>query len=209
MTTQDRIKNWLDRVSQLDGVMEREDMCFLMVQARHLLEESPKREEYKVVEFYSNWMVHTKLDRSEVSMSILRDITKVIVKNWNPTSGNTVNEVSQVIGMFKLRTELIKLFKEYSLPTAIFEIEENWKNLAGFLAYFLVNKPVSFPQENPIKKTKLRMIWEEMIAFKKPANFWIENLIIISVDDIPHWCVELGGDKRTTRIVGLLTLEKE
>jgi len=209
MTTQDRIKNWLDRVSQLDGVMEREDMCFLMVQARHLLEESPKREEYKVVEFYSDWMVHTKLDRSEVSMSILRDITKVIVKNWNPTSGNTVNEVSQVIGMFKLRTELIKLFKEYSLPTAIFEIEENWKNLAGFLAYFLVNKPVSFPQENPIKKTKLRMIWEEMIAFKKPANFWIENLVIISVDDIPHWCVELGGDKRTTRIVGLLTLEKE
>ena len=209
MTTQDRIKNWLDRVSQPDGVMEREDMCFLMVQARHLLEESPKREEYKVVEFYSDWMVHTKLDRSEVSMSILRDITKVIVKNWNPTSGNTVNEVSQVIGMFKLRTELIKLFKEYSLPTAIFEIEENWKNLAGFLAYFLVNKPVSFPQENPIKKTRLRMIWEEMIAFKKPANFWIENLVIISVDDIPRWCVELGGDKRTTRIVGLLTLEKE
>ena len=72
-----------------------------------------------------------------------------------------------------------------------------------------MNKPVSFPQENPIKKTKLRMIWEEMIAFKKPANFWIENLVIISVDDIPYWCVELGGDKRTTRIVGLLTLEKE
>jgi len=32
MTTQDRIKNWLDRVSQPDGLMEREDICFLMVQ---------------------------------------------------------------------------------------------------------------------------------------------------------------------------------
>ena len=81
MTTQDRIKNWIDRVSQPDGLMEREDMCFLMVQARHLLEESFKIEEYKVVEFYSDWMVHTKLDRSEVSVSILRDITKVIAKN--------------------------------------------------------------------------------------------------------------------------------
>jgi hypothetical protein len=49
------------------------------------------------------------------------------------------------------------------------------------------------------------MIWEEMIAFKKPANFWIENLSIISIKDIPHWCVELGGDKQTTKIVGLLT----
>ncbi len=209
MTTQDRIKNWIDRVSQPDGLMEREDMCFLMVQARHLLEESFKIEEYKVVEFYSDWMVHTKLDKSEVSVSILRDITKVIAKNWNPTSGYTVNEVSKVIGLFKLRTELIKLFKEYSLPTAIFEIEENWRNLAGFLTYFLLNKPVSFPKEKPIKKTKLRRIWEEMIAFEKPTNFWIESLSIISMNNVPHWCVELGGDKKTTRIVGLLTLEKE
>ena len=209
MTTQDRIKNWLDRVSQPDGLMEREDICFLMVQARHLLEESPQRKEYKVIEFYCDWMVHSKLDRSEVSVLILRDITKVIAKNWNPTSNYTVNEVSKVIGLFKLRTELIKLFKEYNLPVTIFDIEENWKNLVGFLTYFLANKLVSFPQENPIKKTKLRMIWEEMIAFDKPANFWIENLTIIGIDDIPHWCVELGGDKRTTRIVGLLTLEKE
>ncbi len=209
MTTQDRIKNWLDRVSQNGDYMEREDICFLMVQARHLLEENSLREEYKVIEFYCDWMVHSKLDRSEVSVLILRDITKVIAKNWNPTSGYIVNEVSKVIGLFKLRTELIKLFKKYNLPTTIFEIEENWKNLVGSLTYFLANKPVSFPQENPIKKTKLRMIWKEMIAFEKPANFWIENLAIISINDIPHWCVELGGDKRTTRIVGLLTLEKE
>ena len=114
-----------------------------------------------------------------------------------------------MIRLFKLRTELIKLFKEYSLPTEIFEIEENWKNLAGFLTYFLLNKPVSFPKEKPIKKTKLRRIWEEMIAFEKPTNFWIESLSIISMNNVPHWCVELGGDKKTTRIVGLLTLEKE
>jgi hypothetical protein len=121
-----------------------------MVQARHLLEESLKRKEYVVLEFYCDWMVHTKLDRSEVSMSILRDITKVIIKNWNPTSGDTVNQVSEVIGLSKLKTELIKLFDECNLPTAIFTIEENWKNLMGFLTYFLAYKPVSFPQENPI-----------------------------------------------------------
>ncbi|HLD31253.1 MAG TPA: hypothetical protein VJB41_03640 [Patescibacteria group bacterium] len=209
MTTQDRIKNWLYRVSQPDGLMEREDMCFLMVQARHLLEESPKIEKYKVVEFYSDWMVHTKLDKSEVSMSILRDITKVIVKNWNPTSNHMVNEVSKVIGLSELRTELIKLFNEYNLPVAIFEIEENWKNLVGFLTYFLADKSISFPKEKPIKKTKFRVIWEEMISFEKPANFWIENLAIIGINDVPHWCVELGGDKKTTKIVGLLTIEKE
>ena len=207
MTTQGRIKNGIERVSQQGGYMEREDACFIMVQTRHLLEESPKRKDYKVTEFYCDWMVHTKLDRSEISLSILRDITKVIVKNWNPTASNTVDEVSKVIGLPILRTELIKLFKEYSLPTVFFEIEENWKNLAEFLAYFLANKTISFPKENPIKKTKLRIIWEEMISFKKPANFWIENLTIIGVKDIPHWCVELGGDKKTTKIVGLLTLE--
>ena len=47
MTTQDRIKNWVERVSQQGSYMEREDICFLMVQARHLLEASSKRKKIK------------------------------------------------------------------------------------------------------------------------------------------------------------------
>lgn len=205
MTTQDRIKKWLERVSK-NSYMEREDICFLMVQARHLIENS-KRNKYPTVEFYSDWMVHTKLDRSEVSLLVLQNITKVISENWSRPDQNIVDEVSKVIGLSNLRSELVILFQENELPVELFSIYKNWEDIVGLLIYFLINKPLIFPEEEKVRSKGLKKIIREILNLEKPANFWIENLTMIAIKDVPHWCLELGGDKRTTKIIGLLTIE--
>ncbi|MCF7834125.1 MAG: hypothetical protein K9L98_02090 [Candidatus Pacebacteria bacterium] len=207
MTAKDHVKEWLDSISKRGGYIEKQEIIFLMVQARHLIENHPNISKYRTIEFYSNWVVHTQLDRpSEVSLSIFRDITKILSANWNPTDPEMGNQISKVIGLSTLRTELVSLFQENNLNVELFSIYENWKNIAVFLIYFLQNKPLVFPKTT---KNKFKLLIEEIMNLKKPADFWIKNLSIIGIDNRPHWCFELGGEKNTTKIIGELFIEKD
>ncbi|MCC6323807.1 hypothetical protein IT400_03375 [Candidatus Nomurabacteria bacterium] len=206
MTAKDHIKEWLNIVSEKGGYIEKQDIVFLMVQARHLIENHQHISKYRTIEFYSNWIVHTHLDRpSEISLSIFRDITKTLSANWNPTSPDMVSQISKIIGLSNLRSELTLLFQENELPLELFNIYENWKNITTFLLYFLQNKPLIFPKNT---KNKFNIFIEEIMNLKKPADFWIKNLSIIGINNRPHWCFELGGEKNTTKVVGELFIEK-
>ena len=130
MITVQYIKDWLDRASERG--MEREDIVFLMVQVRHLIEGQHDISDYRVTELYCNWMVHTNLYTSDGGLIILRDLTNTLVENWSKTKETMTEEMSSVFGLSNLRTELIKLFAEHSIPTTIFSEYENWKNLVSF-----------------------------------------------------------------------------
>jgi len=209
MTTKDRIKNWLKRVSQPDGLMEREDIVFLMVQARHLIENHPDISKYKAIEFYSDWIVHTQLDRpSEIRLSVFRDITKSLSTHWTQSSGEVPLEVSRAIGLSNLRAELVALFEENQLPVEIFTIYDNWVNVVSFLTYFLANKPLNFPDEKKIQHKGFKETIKDILNMEKPANFWIKNLSIVGDKEV-FVCFEIGGDKNTTKFLMPLLIEKD
>src|SRR3989344_1730859 len=206
MTTKDHIKEWFSRVSERGGYIEKQDIIFLMVQARHLIENHPDISKYKTIEFYSDWIVHTKLDRpSDMRLAIFRDITNALSKYWKSDARALHGEISKIIGLNSLRKELASLFQENDLNMELFSNHENWKTIAGALTYFLQNKPLVFPLEN---KGKFKTSIKAIMTIEKPADFWIKNLSIIGINDRPHWCFELGGEKNTTKIVGELFIEK-
>ena len=182
--------------------MEREDACFLMVQARHLVEESQNSEQYRVIKFYADWVVHPELTRSRVCLETLKDITRVIVDNWNPTGPDMTTQVSQVIGIPTLRRELTALFRENKLPLQTFEYFENWKGFVGFFIWLLIDKPIGFPE---VARGWAQEIKDEMIAMPKPVDVWVESLTITGIKSHPHWVLQLAGEKQL-RMVGLLDL---
>jgi|SRR3989344_6574582 len=199
------IQDWLNIVVQR-GRLEKQDIVFLMVQARHLIENRSDISKYKAIEFYSDWIVHTKLDRpSEIRLTIFRDITNALSKHWKSDSGALPGEVSKIIGLSNLKDELISIFQKNGLNAELYSNYKNWKTIVGALTYFLQNKPLVFPVEN---KGKFKTFIKEIINIEKPANFWIKNLSIIGIDDSPHWCLELGGEKDTTKIIGELFIKK-
>lgn len=182
--------------------MKREDVCFLMVQARHLIEASGTPERYSVVNFYADWTVHTALDRSSVCLEALRDITRVVAENMAPTSPDLTSQISRIIGFPKLRRELIALFRENTLSVVLFEFYENWKSFVMFLLWHLVGQPIGFPDQ---PKGAARRIRDEMLALPRPYSIAVEALAIVDQEGAYHWCLRVVGDKTLT-IMGLIDI---
>jgi hypothetical protein len=199
------IKDWIDRATEKG--MEREDIVFLMVEIRHLIEGQYDISEYRATELYCSWIVHTSLFSSDGGLIILRELTRILAENWSKHNESLVYEMSNVFGLSGLRTELIKLFEKHSIPTVIFSEHENWKNIVEFLTYYLRGKPINFPSKKSVKKQRLKELIEEIEGIKKPVDFYIKKVSIIG-NDGPFWCIELGGEKNTARIVGELSVEK-
>ena len=164
--------------------MQREDVCFVMVQARHLIE-------YRTTAFYATWIVHTALNRSEVCFEALRDVTKLIAANMNPTSANLNVQISQVIGLPRLRGEMIALFKAHGLPTVLFDYYENWKAFSMFLIWHIEGQPVGFPAKP--SGTALAILKEmEAHAFR------VESLAVHEVEGKYQLLLGVGGQKQIT-----------
>lgn len=194
MTTEQNIKDWVDRA--LKKGMEREDIIFLIVQVRHLIEGKHNISDYRAAELYCNWIVHTNLYSSDGGLFIIRDLMKVLANNWSKTKETVAEEISKVFGLSNLRLELTKLFKDHSIPTIIFSEDDNWKNMVGFLIYYLRGKPIHFPNGSKVKKQHLKDLIYEIKNIEKPVDFYIKNVLIVG-NKTPLWCIELGGGKNT------------
>jgi hypothetical protein len=172
--------------------MNREDVCFLMVQIRHLIEAADKPERYRVASFYADWTVHSALDRSSVCFEVLRDITRLLAENFNQTRHDVTREISRIIGFPQLRSELLALFKDSGLPTIIFDYRENWENFVIFLLWFLAGQPISFPKKPTRHSKKIR---SEIFALQRHHSISVEALAIINHGGVYHWLLEVSGDK--------------
>ncbi|HSA98452.1 MAG TPA: hypothetical protein VLF17_05180 [Candidatus Nitrosotenuis sp.] len=182
--------------------MNREDVCFLMVQVRHLIEVADRPERYRVASFYADWTVHSVLDRSPVCFEVLRDITRVLAENFNPTKPDITREVSRIIGFPQLRSELLVLFRDNDLPTILFDYRENWRSFVTFLLWFLVGQPIGFPERPTDRSKKIR---DEMLSLQRPYNISVEALAIVNHEGVYHWILAVSGEK-DVKMVGQIEI---
>lgn len=196
MTSQGHIEDWLRRTSER-GYIEKQDVCFLMVHARHFIENS--KNEYRVADLYVDWLVHSKLDRSYTGSVILQNITDILSRNWSSPSPNLALQVSETISLPRLQKELSSLFKEVGLSDEVFN-EDNWKHVRSALLGYLINKPLFF-SDRIKSKTK-----EKSDVGKIQEGIWIESLTISNVEDQAFWTLQLKGDKEL-KITGPLLVK--
>ena len=192
MNARNRIEEWFRKCEQTGAQLTREDVCFLMVQARHLIETADGPKRYRLIGFYADWIVHSALDRSPVCCEVLRDITRTIAENFNQTSPDITRQISQVIGFPKLRLQLISLYNDKGLPTPLFDYYENWRGFLSHLLWALAGQPIAFPS-NP--KGRAKGIRDEMLAYPRPRNIAVEALTITNVEGIYFWLLHLSGEK--------------
>ena len=205
MYARHRIEEWFQRIEQPNQQMRREDVCFLMVQARHLIEESSSQSRFRLVRFYADWTVHTALDRSVVCYEVLRDITQVLSLGFDQTQGNITRDISKVIGLSQLRSELLILFREHRLPLVLFEYLQNWNAFVQSLLWLLTDQSISFPDRPTGRAAEIR---EEMLRLKRPHNIAVESLTLVNNQNVYLWQLDVSGDKEIT-IAGQVELAED
>jgi hypothetical protein len=193
MNARHRIQEWFHRLEQPGEQMKREDVCFLMAQARHLVERDSAPERYRLISFYADWTVHSALDRSIVCCEVLRDITRVLAENFEKTRPDISKCISQVIGFPRLRSELLNLFRANGLPIVLFEYLENWNGFVAFLLWHLAGTPISFPGDPQGRAKEIR---EEMLGLQRPHSIVVEALAVVNHHGVPSWLLEVSGEKQ-------------
>lgn len=183
--------------------MSREDVCFIMVQSRHLIEISGDKAKFRIVSFYADWVVHSALDRSPVCFEMLRDLTERLAANFCPTSPDTTTQISAVIGFPKLRAEMKELFDSHRLSTALFDYRENWRNFVSFLLWHVLGNVISWP--NPLKG-QAKAIRADALKLVRPHNIMVESLTVADWEGALHWVLTLSGDKDDVHVMGQIEI---
>lgn len=198
-----RLSSWFDNVQQRNGSLSREDVCFIMVQSRHLIEISGDKGKFRIASFYADWVVHSALDRSPVCFEMLKDLTERLAANFSPTSPDLTTQISAVIGFPKLRAEMKELFTSNNLSTAIFDYRENWKNFVSFLLWHILDNVITW--SNPLRGQG-KVIRANAQKLTRPRNIMVESLTIADWEGALHWVLKLSGDKDDVHVMGQIEI---
>lgn len=113
-------------------------VVYILVEIRKLLEHDIQKDTYPVLNFYGNWVVHTKLSASPVADRIVRLLDEVMYRKATDTIDLAVED--EAVAFFdeeKLRTEMSGCLLATGLPTDLCANDKRWydfrKSLAGVI----------------------------------------------------------------------------
>ena len=113
-------------------------VVYILVELRKLLEHDGMKDAYPVLNFYANWVVHTKLSASPVADRIVRLFDEVLYRKINQSTNMKLeDDVVEVFNETSLREELHAFLEPFGLPTELCTDSANWycfrKKLAGVI----------------------------------------------------------------------------
>ena len=125
-------------------IQEECQVIYILSRIRKYLEQNNKKSKYKVLNFYCNWALHSKMERTEPVAGILRDFITANgegFKNFGP-----------------FLEELNKFLKAYDLSREIISNLDNRKRFLNLLIDIYEDTPLEvYPEEKriiTIKKSK-------------------------------------------------------
>jgi len=93
-----------------EAITTESQVVYIMVELRKLLEYDHLKSEYDIINFYGNWVVHTKLEQSPIADKIVRYFDRLQTGELGSLDGQTETELYQQVASF--RNELV----EQSVP---------------------------------------------------------------------------------------------
>ena len=113
-------------------------VVYVLVELRKLLEHDDNKNLYPVLNFYGNWVVHTRLSNSSVADRIVRVLDEEMYRKLNGIVD--IKLESEAISFFNetlLREQLFELLRSVGLPTDLCTKDTKWyefrKKLAGVI----------------------------------------------------------------------------
>jgi hypothetical protein len=135
-------------------------VVYILVQLRKMLEYDGKKDTYPVLNFYGNWVVHTKLSASPVADEIVRLFDESMYRKINDTIDISLeNAVVKVCDETLLREELRTFLESLRLPKTICTDSLNWFHFRKKLASVIEDTPLELrPSKKPTHFIKCMVV---------------------------------------------------
>jgi len=118
-------------------------VVYFLVEVRKLLEHDETKESFAVLNFYCNWVVHTKLETSAIAERIIRLMDDVLAymvsENDTPAS---IDELTAHLDQSSLRKELGAFLSQVGLPTTVCDSQAYWNNFQRLLGAVIQDAPL-------------------------------------------------------------------
>ena len=150
------------------GNFNEQNTLYLLAEIRKLLEKIQSTQ-YKIIYFYSDWVVHPKLDRKPA---------KAMLKflEGGLSEAKTMPEFAYGFLSFQnLKRELLIFFKTYNIKEDIFE--DSWQNFLNSLINIIIDCPLENIEGYILKSFKFS---------KSSQQNSIDYEAIIDPTNLPH-----------------------
>lgn len=165
------------------------EVAHLFSLIRVLLEEGKLKHAYPTLNTYCDWSVHSNLNRSEECLTILESLTNLFVKAT--TVGFVQNEihleVNQILGINRLRAELIQILESSGLASMCAKNEDNWKGIFALLVQTLIERPLEWPNKPNARQREIMSRAENSAS---GSDFFIRKFSFADIDNQLHWKIE-------------------
>jgi hypothetical protein len=135
------------------------NVCFFMQQIRILIEIAENKKKYSIANHYCNWLLHSKLDRSN-SPVIIDDISESLLNV--STKNELIKNINNVLSLKKLVTEIKEILwenienKKTLTNSNIYFLDDYWVIFLKILLNQILFRPLLLPNNNTIALEKYR-----------------------------------------------------
>lgn len=129
-------------------ITEESQVVYILSRIRKYLEIKDIKSKYKYLNFYCNWVLHSKIERTQPVIEILRDF-------------NNGSDDGKFLKFEYLYTDLNSFLKDEGLDSNIFFAKENYLRFINLLLDVLSDTPVEFYSDDKkilmIRKPKIQI----------------------------------------------------
>lgn len=139
------------------------DLKWVLILSRKILDAEACREQHPTLSFYCDWLVHDSLNR-KAKLALLVEITSALQRNADNESGRIVRQINELLGLDKLRAELLKLHSNAQNCTDLFASLRNWTLFIRALLDELSEQPVEIPFDSFFRKDRFGEFARKLVA---------------------------------------------
>lgn len=200
-----KIEKEINRYLKINRKFQSRDIVYFMSVIRKLLEITDTKKEYYSLNFFSNWILHYKLDKNDYK-NIIKDIydcinlSNTIRKRKKLKASNVIDKkgisrsifTEKLCHMFEFKKQLIKLLNNNNLNYKIIENCKWWFNFRNKLMDVLSFCPYEVVDSQSLIKN-VYIVRENSDIKRKNPKTYVATLIITFKDDEKIPCYLLDG----------------
>jgi hypothetical protein len=135
-------------------IVAESQVVYILVEIGKLLEHGNKKKDFPTINFYRNWAVHTRLDRSDFADALVRNFDDFIADS----SVVMLDCFQKLLKPESLRSELRSFCEYFQLEFPPCSDGLLWKNFVKYLARVLDETPLQCYPQNSKKLRYVRSV---------------------------------------------------